>query len=285
MTLINREDHQARINAVKKLSAMSKLGRLPHDTGLCDTVKKDLKWRSKVLNEKLEFWEMVSADFPTPISEKICLRQDIGPLSQKATSLDFERQALSKHGQFSRASLVLSKLRAFDRTDGDPAHYLYANIIKLIMSLGFVLTFANTSGIDYLTRDFEQLIESPGYDMLYHHDVSVLAHAMHAFKYSGTKRWKRKCKDSAAVWLIVYLITEAAVTPNNIRGGRSAIEILDAYMDVRSPLSVLLAYHDMICVSKLHILKLCPITSKSHNLLYVMTTDIWTILGHEIVGE
>lgn len=118
MTFINREDHQARIEAVKKLSAMPKLSKLVPDTGLCDTVKKDLKWRSKVLDKKLEFWEMVTADFPTPISEKICLRQDIGPLLGKATSMDFGRQALSRHEQFDQASLVLSKLRAFDRADG-----------------------------------------------------------------------------------------------------------------------------------------------------------------------
>lgn len=95
------------------------------------------------------------------------------------------------------------------------------------------MTFANTSGIDYLTKDFEQLTEYPGYDMLYHKDASVVAHTMHAFQHSGTKRWNRICNEHDAVWLLVYLFTEAVVVPHNIRGGRSAIEILDAYMDVR----------------------------------------------------
>ncbi|KAI1420953.1 hypothetical protein F5Y12DRAFT_719022 [Xylaria sp. FL1777] len=218
MTFINREDHQARIEGVKKLSTMSKFSNLAPDVGLCDTMKKDLRWRSKVLDKKLDFWEMVNEDFPTPISENICLRQDIGPLSRKVTSTDFEKQALSKHEQFAKASLVLSKLRAFNRADG------------------FLLNFANTSGIDYLTKDFEQLTEYPGYDMLYHPDASVIAHTMHAFQYSGTRRWKCRCHESAAVWLIVYLFTEAAVTPHSIRGGRSAIEILDAYMEVMKSL-------------------------------------------------
>ncbi|KAI0424223.1 hypothetical protein F5Y09DRAFT_324992 [Xylaria sp. FL1042] len=218
MTFINREDHQTRVEAVRKLSMTPRFSKLPPDTGLCDTVKKDLKWRSKVLDKQIGFWDMVNADFPTPVSEKICLRQDIGPLSGKATSMDFEKQALSKHEQYINASLVLSKLRAFNRADG------------------FLLTFANTSGIDYLTKDFEKLTEFPGYDMLYHQDASVIAHTMHAFQHSGTKRWKRTCNDNAAVWLIVYLFTEAAVTPHNIRGGRSAIEILDAYMEIMKSL-------------------------------------------------
>lgn len=119
MTFINREDHQARTEAVRKLSTMSEFSELDADAGLCDTVKADLKWRSKVLDKKLSFWDMVNADFPTPVSEKICLRQDIGPLSQKATSMDFGKQALSKHEQFAKASLVLSKLRAFNRADGE----------------------------------------------------------------------------------------------------------------------------------------------------------------------
>ncbi|KAJ8125447.1 hypothetical protein O1611_g8192 [Lasiodiplodia mahajangana] len=213
MTFINREDHQDRLEAIRKLSAMSKFGNLSPVDGLCDTVSKDLEWRSKILNKKLGFWDTVNSDFPTPVSEKICLRQDIGPLSGRATSMDFGKQALSKHDQFANASLVLSKLRAFNRADG------------------FLLTFANTSGIDYLTKDFEKLINSPGYDMLYHRDASVIAHTMHAFQHSGTRRWDCTCNESAAIWLVVYLFTEAAVTPHNIRGGRSAVEILDAYME------------------------------------------------------
>ncbi|KAI0466850.1 hypothetical protein F4859DRAFT_496136 [Xylaria cf. heliscus] len=214
MTFINRADHQTRIDAVRKLSTMPKFSNLVPDTGLCDTIRNDLKWRSKVLDKKVGFWDMVNADFPTPVSEKICLRQDIGPLAGRATSTDFEKQALSKHEQFTKASLVLSKVRAFNRADG------------------FLLTFGNTSGIEYLTKDFENLMENVGYDMLYHRDASVIAHTMHAFQHSGMKRWKRTCNEHAAVWLIVYLFTEAAVTPHNIRGGRSAIEILDAYMDI-----------------------------------------------------
>ncbi|KAI0456669.1 hypothetical protein F5B21DRAFT_502274 [Xylaria acuta] len=214
LTFINREDHQARIDAVRKLSTMPQFSNLVPDVGLCNTVRNDLKWRSKVLDKQVGFWDMVNADFPTPVCEKVCLRQDIGPLSGRATSIDFEKQALSKHEQFAKASLVLSRIRAFNRADG------------------FLLTFANTSGIDYLTKEFEKLTEYPGFDMLYHQDASVIAHTMHAFQHSGTKRWKRACIEHDPVWLAVYLFTEAAVTPHNIRGGRSAIEILDAYMEI-----------------------------------------------------
>lgn len=115
--------------------------------------------------------------------------------------------------------------------------------IRLIIKFaGFLLTFANTSGIDYLTKDFEMLTEHPGYDMLYHHDASVIAHTMHAFQHSGTRDWKCNCKERVAVWLIVYLFTEAAVTPHNIRGGRNAAEILDAYMEASTLVSHFLQY-------------------------------------------
>ncbi|KAI1326114.1 hypothetical protein F5Y16DRAFT_237599 [Xylariaceae sp. FL0255] len=218
LTFINREDHIARMEALEKLQTLPRFSNIDAKANLCAVTQADLEWREGIMNKKLDFWETVQADFPATAAERICLRQDIGPLSGSSTSKDFKKQVLSHHKQFANASLVMNTLRGFNRSDG------------------FLLTFANTSGIDYLTREFESLIEHPGYDFLYHPGASVLAHTMQAFRCSGIRRWKRKCNRSAAAWLMMYLFTEAAVTPHNIRGGRTAMEPLDAYLRVMQSL-------------------------------------------------
>lgn len=56
-------------------------------------------------------------------------------------------------------------------------------------------------------------------------DLFVVAQAFSHFKEQGVKFWSKK----TAEWLVVFLITEVASTPNAIRSGYSAPSILDAY--------------------------------------------------------
>lgn len=59
-------------------------------------------------------------------------------------------------------------------------------------------------------------------------DVSVLAHIAESFMHSGTSRWHYPTVE----WLVVYILTEAAVVPHNIRQGRNSTSLLTAYQDL-----------------------------------------------------
>jgi hypothetical protein len=63
-------------------------------------------------------------------------------------------------------------------------------------------------------------------------DASYLAHTAETFLESGTKKWHRKTVE----WLVVYLMTEAAGTPHNIRHGRSSITLLNGYHEIAQDL-------------------------------------------------
>ena len=92
---------------------------------------------------------------------------------------------------------------------------------------GFVLTFSNQTGVDYLGQPFRDWLEQPDQFMA-DSDVSVLAHTAENFVASGTSRWHYPTVE----WLVVYILTEAAVVPHNIRQGRNSTSLLTAYQDL-----------------------------------------------------
>ena len=59
-------------------------------------------------------------------------------------------------------------------------------------------------------------------------DVSVLAHIAENFVASGTSKWHYPTVE----WLVIYILTEAAVVPHNIRQGRNSTSLLTAYQDI-----------------------------------------------------
>jgi hypothetical protein len=70
----------------------------------------------------------------------------------------------------------------------------------------------------------EHLKETPDL-LLTNDDATGLAHCAQAFIESGTDTWHRKSVE----WLVVYIMTEMAVTPHNIRKGRQGLSIMGAY--------------------------------------------------------
>ncbi|KAI0014880.1 hypothetical protein F4780DRAFT_766446 [Xylariomycetidae sp. FL0641] len=171
-------------------------------------MSEDLEWRSEQVNEALDFWKMIKADFAYDLDDCFSLGYVDGPKQSRET-LDAGRQKLADHPQFEDASLAVSTLRGFNRN-------------------GFLVTFSNTTGIDYLNRDFDKYLRLPDWKYIEYEAISVLRHTMRTFESSGTRRWHQKTPE----WLLVYLFTEAAVTPHNMRGGRSAIECVSAYRHI-----------------------------------------------------
>jgi len=90
--------------------------------------------------------------------------------------------------------------------------------------LGFLLTFSPQTGLDYIGRDFQDSLADP-LGLIYNPKASVIAHCAEMFKSSGTSTWHRPTVE----WLMVYVLTEAAVTPHTIRDGYGSMTVLNAY--------------------------------------------------------
>lgn len=97
----------------------------------------------------------------------------------------------------------------------------------LKQSKGFVLTFANQTGASYTGRPFQDWLEQPE-QIIADAEVSVFAHVSELFAHSGTSKWQYK----TAEWLVIYILTEAAVVPHNIRQARASASLLTAYQQI-----------------------------------------------------
>lgn len=60
----------------------------------------------------------------------------------------------------------------------------------------------------------------------------MFGHTFEAFLDSGTSAWGRR----TAEWFIIYLFTEAAVTPHNIRHGCNAVSFLQGFAAISKEL-------------------------------------------------
>ncbi|ODA77593.1 hypothetical protein RJ55_07222 [Drechmeria coniospora] len=208
---------QEHLDAIETLSTVERLEtagpRRDPLSGFTDRQKHDLRWRAGLLDLELRALDMVVADLPLMLEETVV--GHASPLdTRQALFSQTNSQGLSTHHQFKNAILMMGELRAFHRSDG------------------FLLTFSNQSGVDYLGDDFKNHLASRLELVLQDPEASVLGHTMKTFLNGGTSRWGRRTVE----WLIVYLFTEAAVAPHNIRHGRIAISYLQAYSNIAKEL-------------------------------------------------
>ena len=83
-----------------------------------ETFQQDIAWRSQHLKKELNFWNLVSSDLPTQLSEGIALGDD-GPIDViGGRDLRLDHSALCIHPQFKNALLVRGPFRSFHRSDG-----------------------------------------------------------------------------------------------------------------------------------------------------------------------
>ena len=75
---------------------------------------------------------------------------------------------------------------------------------------------------------FSEYIDNPTDCIFDNEEASALGLMFQLFEGSGTATWHRKTVE----WFLVYLITELAVTPHNIRQGCNAVSILNAYQGI-----------------------------------------------------
>lgn len=90
------------------------------------------------------------------------------------------------------------------------------------------MTLSGSPGIDYLDQRFAEYLDEQTESISENVEASVFGHVAEAFLETGTDTWHRKTVE----WFMVYLLSEISVTPHNIRQGRSAISILNAYKEI-----------------------------------------------------
>ena len=84
-----------------------------------ESFEQDLAWRLKQLGKPLDWWDLIVADIPFELSERLAFGDD-GPLRHPSfgtTGLDPSIIA-SKSDQFEHAQLVSAPFRCFHRNDG-----------------------------------------------------------------------------------------------------------------------------------------------------------------------
>lgn len=120
MTFYNRHMYEEQVEAWKFLSEVESLKNGPTEDmlkGFSEVVADDLEWRGQVAQQNLEFWELVKADFPYTMRDRV-----LGDLDLRNRKLPSDvsklNQAVSEHPAFKDSLVMISHWRAFHREDG-----------------------------------------------------------------------------------------------------------------------------------------------------------------------
>ena len=263
LNFVNHDRHIEKMDALRTLETQPVLsdgpsaggpGNGPLD-GLSERLIRDVVWRAGHVGLPVNFWDITRSGLPNPLTERFLGQASLTNVKGALPTAD-NRQAICEHWQFENSMLMSSQLRAFHRSDGEypplppfltshavpppptRIHHEPYHTVKMSSATrdwrawpnanpGFVLTFANQTGVDYLGQPFQDWLNQPE-SFMADSDVSVLAHIAESFMHSGTSRWHYPTVE----WLVVYILTEAAVVPHNIRQGRNSTSLLTAYQDL-----------------------------------------------------
>jgi hypothetical protein len=88
--------------------------------GLSESMLSDLSWRAKHVAASLNYWELVTPDFPRQLTSGRA--SEVDPLVSKFPILDVDEQALTKYPFYEPTQLVRYGFRAFHRSDGMQSH-------------------------------------------------------------------------------------------------------------------------------------------------------------------
>lgn len=103
---------------------------------------------------------------------------------------------------------------------------------RLIRMVGYIITFANPSGVNYVGKNFQESLNGNPDAILRDPEASAFGHTFRTFRDCGISTWGHP----TAEWFITYLLTELAVTPHSIRHGFSTISYLQGFIDIASEL-------------------------------------------------
>ncbi|KAB5566742.1 hypothetical protein GE09DRAFT_745718 [Coniochaeta sp. 2T2.1] len=172
-----------------------------------EKLKKDVTWRAQYVGQGMDFWELAKADLPWHIAEGSYLNMNGPSEGIRTTKLEKSTQSLTRHSFFKDAHIARNPFRCFHRSDG------------------FLLTMSPAAGVDYLNANLPLYLDMSPEELCQESFASATAQIFLEFSETGTRTWFRKTVE----WFLVYLITEVAVTPHNIRQGYSVPSLMDAY--------------------------------------------------------
>jgi len=117
----NKSHYEEQIEAWNFLSKLDSVRNGTGDDPIQDMGKRqrhDLVWRANHLGKRLDFWDMVRADFPYLLTERLV--GQLSPRNRKLRNLigTPPEQAISANSIFNNAMLMISPLREFHRSDG-----------------------------------------------------------------------------------------------------------------------------------------------------------------------
>ena len=87
-------------------------------------------------------------------------------------------------------------------------------------------------GVDYLDKDFDAYLGQSKQRYEENEESSIFAFLYKRFEKSGTRDWP----DRTVEWFLIYILTEFATAPHNIRQGRAHTRLTIAYKQVTEQL-------------------------------------------------
>ena len=118
-----------------------------------------------------------------------------------------EEQTITMFDFFKDSHLIGCPFRTFHRGDG------------------FLLTMSPMSGVNYMDKDFSLYLAEPPELAFDNEEISALGLCFKAFADHGSSTWHRRSVE----WLLIYILTEVAITPHPMRQGYNAPELHGAY--------------------------------------------------------
>jgi hypothetical protein len=85
---------------------------------------------------------------------------------------------------------------------------------------------SSPNGVHYLGENFRDCIDSSPEAILSDPDASIFGHTFETFRDTGISTWGYK----TAEWFMIYLFTEAAVVPHNMRHGCITLSYLQGFV-------------------------------------------------------
>jgi hypothetical protein len=207
--LEDMRDVQRILQSYKEVAGVTERLNQTAEEGIGKEMLDDIRWRAGHHRLDLTFWELVKSDFQRQLSEGPSIHIDYS--KDKVLSIaDVDNQMISSLPIFDGVQIVRYTFRCFHRSDG------------------FLLTMAPAPGLDYLDVDLQEHLDRPRAAFFDNEHASVIGLMFELFAKSGTSTWHKKSVD----WFMVYLLTEVAASPHNVRQGGNAPQLGKAYQKV-----------------------------------------------------
>ncbi|SPO06039.1 uncharacterized protein DNG_08728 [Cephalotrichum gorgonifer] len=179
--------------------------------GMGEALATDLAWRCEHLGMESGFWDLVYDLVPYHLTQISTQETTAGPKDiVDPNGAGHIYQTLWSHPSFQNGQLVRTMVWNYHREDG------------------MLLTMGAPCGVEYLDKDFDKWLGQSKRRREDNEEASVFAFLCKRFEKSGTRDWPQKTVE----YFLIYLLTEVAASPHNIRQGRALTRLTVAYKQI-----------------------------------------------------